>query len=179
MKEMFIQKLSKMLGSNNPCCAWMEDGKSFVVNGATFSKHSPSNISNKYTSFQRQLNLYNFRRKEVKGIVKPWFVYHNPMFVRDDEISQSKIKRKCNYPRSDIVTMKRKLEEQQDEIDELKKKIAKLSEENKKMECECIFYKYGDGGFFSDLESKLDISFLKNLNNNENSNSILINKITL
>ena len=93
MKESFVQKLARILETDNPCFQWV-DRLTIKINSETYKDKCPSSISNKYASFQRQLNLYNFRRIFVSGIDKPWFCYTNPLFVRNDKNLRNEFKEK-------------------------------------------------------------------------------------
>ncbi|ETO63637.1 hypothetical protein F442_18505 [Phytophthora nicotianae P10297] len=92
----FLKSLRQMLDSENPAILrWMPDGKAFEIHDMDammrlvlpkYFKHG------KYTSFQRQLNYFSFRKwTKSKAVV---CTFSNPFFQRDQPALTWRITRK-------------------------------------------------------------------------------------
>ncbi|CAK4613232.1 hypothetical protein Ae201684P_000347 [Aphanomyces euteiches] len=94
----FLASLFDLLSKEDPAVIrWCEDGKSFgIFNVAvleayvlpTYYRH------NNFSSFQRQLNYFGFRRILKPRMFEPGTFYAQPFFLRDDPSKMLLIKRK-------------------------------------------------------------------------------------
>ncbi|CAK4084289.1 unnamed protein product [Aphanomyces euteiches] len=94
----FLASLYDILHKEDPAAiGWCDDGKSFgVFNVAvleayilpTYYRH------NNFSSFQRQLNYFGFRKILKPRVYEPCTFYAQPLFLRDDPSKMLLIKRK-------------------------------------------------------------------------------------
>ncbi|KAL3659014.1 hypothetical protein V7S43_015898 [Phytophthora oleae] len=92
----FLKSLRQILDMENPAILrWTADGKAFEIHdmGAMMRQVLPKYFKHgKYTSFQRQLNYFNFRKwTKSKAVV---CTFSNPFFQRDQPALSWRITRK-------------------------------------------------------------------------------------
>lgn len=92
----FLTQLYTMLEENkhSDCIVWSEDGRHFTVSdpSALETKVLPSYFkSSKFSSFQRQLNYFGFRKEKRRG-----YMYTHDLFIRGQRELLVDIQRKPN-----------------------------------------------------------------------------------
>ena len=94
----FLTRLYNMLseGMHSDCVAWSESGTSFIIsNIPTFTVSVlPQYFKHKnFSSFVRQLNMYDFHKERETGDLQ---IYSHPFFAKDGRDKIAKVHRKTS-----------------------------------------------------------------------------------
>jgi hypothetical protein len=122
-KSSFIEKLYILCNTNDifhkKSISWNPDNTSFIISNIDYFQKNilPKYFKhNNYSSFVRQLNMYNFSRKTSDNTLNNFKeCFTNKYFTKDNQSNLHKIIRKKNYKRKyeddEVVTNKRKYED--------------------------------------------------------------------
>ena len=167
-KIFFLIKLHRILndGDYSNYIQWSQDGLSFIIyNQNSFSKNVlPAFFNhNNYSSFVRQLNMYNFKKMKSKKDVQKYFHEQFHKWTTEKEIQLIKKKKKTDedivIPIEDInILNKKKNKKEENNIDN-NNSIEELDEESKLNN-------------YEDILKKGELS--NNLNNINNINNIIL-----
>ncbi|CAK4695697.1 hypothetical protein LEN26_010399 [Aphanomyces euteiches] len=94
----FLAALYEILSQEDPAViGWCDDGESFGVYNVDEMETNVLPVyyrHNKFSSFQRQLNYFGFRKVLKPRAPEPSTFYAQPLFLRDDPSQMLRIKRK-------------------------------------------------------------------------------------
>ena len=151
-KKSFLSKLYDILNNTayKEIIYWNKEGGGIII--ADVNKFSSMILPkyynhNKYSSFVRQLNLYGFHKS--KGVIKEGEGYEHDKLNKNstiEDIKQILKKKKKNYLMNYLYKESFFIEQNENSIkniDELKKEIEKLENQNRNLYDELQLYKNG------------------------------------